>query len=138
MSVDQSVPSRRTLLLAGGGTAAVSLLAACGGATGGDSKSTVTLTAGSKLATVSDIPDGGALVVGQVVLARSGKTVTAHSAICTHQGCLVVAGAGNEVDCPCHGSQFTASTGAVLQGPAAVNLPAVKVTVKNGTVIWTG
>ncbi|WP_029137788.1 Rieske (2Fe-2S) protein [Nakamurella lactea] len=128
-----SLPNRRTVLAVGGGAAAAALVAACGSS---PTATTTTVAKGAELAAVSDIPDGGALVVDQVVLARTGDTVTAHSGICTHQGCAVVAAqSGDEVDCPCHGSRYTASTGAVLQGPATAPLPEVQVTVKNGTVL---
>jgi 3-phenylpropionate/trans-cinnamate dioxygenase ferredoxin subunit len=39
---------------------------------------------------------------------------------CTHQGCSLAGGhlAGTTVTCPCHGSQFDVTSGAVLRGPA--------------------
>ena len=39
---------------------------------------------------------------------------------CTHMGCSLASGAleGTTVTCPCHGSQFDVTTGAVLRGPA--------------------
>ena len=39
---------------------------------------------------------------------------------CTHRGCSLADGvlAGSTVTCPCHGSQFDVTTGAVLRGPA--------------------
>lgn len=39
---------------------------------------------------------------------------------CTHMGCSLAKGKldGTTVTCPCHGSQFDVSTGAVLRGPA--------------------
>ena len=73
-------------------------------------------------------------MVGQVLLARSGDTVVGHSVVCTHQGCPVQA-AGANADCNCHGSQFNATTGAVLKGPATQPLAAVAVTVKDGSVL---
>lgn len=92
---------------------------------------------GERLAALTDIPDGGSLVVGggsaALLLARSGSTVSAHSAICTHQGCTVGA-AGAEAHCPCHGSRYVAATGAVLQGPAPHSLPERAVTVFDGAV----
>ena len=39
------------------------------------------------------------------------------------------------IDCPCHGSQFDATTGAVVAGPAPSPLPPVSVTVRGGKVI---
>ena len=39
---------------------------------------------------------------------------------CTHMGCSLAKGKldGKTVTCPCHGSQFDVTTGAVLRGPA--------------------
>jgi thiosulfate dehydrogenase [quinone] large subunit len=65
-----------------------------------------------------------------VVRQRSGA-LAAHSAICTHAGCTVQY-AGGELVCPCHGSVFDATTGAVLQGPAAIGLPARRVIEHGG------
>ena len=42
-----------------------------------------------------------------------------HSAICTHMGCVVRWNSLEACfDCPCHGSQFAAADGSVLNGPA--------------------
>jgi nitrite reductase/ring-hydroxylating ferredoxin subunit len=39
---------------------------------------------------------------------------------CTHMGCSLAQGTldGMTVTCPCHGSQFDVTSGAVLRGPA--------------------
>jgi 3-phenylpropionate/trans-cinnamate dioxygenase ferredoxin component len=39
---------------------------------------------------------------------------------CTHMGCSLATGklVGTTVTCPCHGSQFNVTTGAVVRGPA--------------------
>ena len=55
----------------------------------------------------------------QVVVTQPSEGVfTGFSAICTHQGCLVTSVADGVIDCPCHGSAFSISDGAVLSGPA--------------------
>ena len=46
----------------------------------------------------------------------------AFSAICPHAGCTVQYSVGNIFICPCHGSQFDASNGNVMQGPAMTGL----------------
>lgn len=56
------------------------------------------------------------------VYADPGGDLVAVSAVCTHLGCTVEFNAEDSTwDCPCHGSRFSAN-GAVIQGPAAVNL----------------
>lgn len=93
---------------------------------------------GTAVAKLSDIPVGGTakatLNGAPILLAQptAGKVV-AFSAVCTHQGCTV-APAGNEFDCPCHGSRFAAATGDVLGGPAPSPLHKLTVTVAGDAV----
>jgi Rieske Fe-S protein len=94
---------------------------------------------GKPLARLSDIPVGGAISAtgpsGGLIIARpTAKTVVAFSAVCTHLGCTVVPN-GNELDCPCHGSVFNATTGAVITGPAPQSLHQVRVTLSGDTVL---
>ena len=133
--------TRRDLLVRGGavglGVAAVGVLAACGASGGGTSAGSGG-GAGGVLAKVSDIPVGGAVpatVNGKPVLLvqATAGTVTALSAICTHQGCTVMAVQG-ALACPCHGSVFGLD-GSVKQGPAPSPLPPVDVHVSNGEVL---
>jgi Rieske Fe-S protein len=130
--------SRRTFVAAGGLTAAGLALAACGGKSGNSSGSSSDGGSSSGVAKMSDIPDGGSLVVqsspkGPLALDRKGNTVVCHTAICTHMGCTVNA-AGKELHCPCHGSVYDAETGKVLHGPAPRSLAAIAVSVENGEV----
>jgi len=85
------------------------------------------------LVKLSAVPNGGSVTAGGVIVYRSGSTVKGHSNVCTHQGCTVPSG-GRTLQCPCHQSQFDASTGAVKQGPATKPLPAVPLVVKGGYV----
>ena len=95
--------------------------------------------ADADVAALADIPVGGSIdatIGGEPVLLSqpTAGTVVAFSAICTHQGC-VVAAAGSQLECPCHGSVFDAATGAVEQGPAPDPLPEVAVTVDGDRVV---
>jgi cytochrome b6-f complex iron-sulfur subunit len=64
------------------------------------------------LATVGAVVDIG----GQRALVRTGATTfLGLSRICTHQGCDTEV-RSNELQCPCHGSVFSAS-GSVIRGP---------------------
>ena len=87
---------------------------------------------------LSDIPVGSATsaTMGStpiVVAQPTAGNVVAFSAICTHAGCTV-APAGKEFDCPCHGSRYNGTTGAVIQGPAPSPLAKLTATVSGNTV----
>jgi Rieske Fe-S protein len=130
--------NRRTALKGAGGLGVIGLASACG-AGGGDSAAAATQVATGPLAALADLEVGGTKVVVQgrsrVAISRTGAdTVVAFSAICTHQGCTVKA-KGVELDCPCHGSKFDATTGAVLHGPAEAPLAAVPVRIADGQVV---
>lgn len=91
---------------------------------------------GQVLGTVSDIPTGGGIVTGGVVVTRDDSgNVHAFSATCTHQGCTVSSVEHGRITCPCHGSVFDAGTGAVVNGPATRPLPAIDVAVRRGQVV---
>jgi len=92
--------------------------------------------AGTRLASVSDVPAGGGVVLsGQnIVLTNTGGTIHGFSSTCTHQGCTVGGVSGGTINCPCHGSRFDAASGAVAAGPAQRALPAVRVVVQDGVV----
>jgi thiosulfate dehydrogenase (quinone) large subunit len=66
-----------------------------------------------------------------VIQPRSGQFV-AFDAVCPHAGCTVEYDPNAQVIiCPCHGSQFSAGTGAVEVGPAATGLK--KLTIAEGS-----
>jgi cytochrome b6-f complex iron-sulfur subunit len=134
----------RRMVLVGAGVAGIAALAACGG-----SKSSGAAAApapsgaagGAALAQLSDIPVGTAISAKAngkpVILTQpTAGTVKAFSAICTHMGCTVAPSSdGKELDCPCHGSKYNATTGAVIHGPAPKALAPVAVKVVGGAVV---
>jgi cytochrome b6-f complex iron-sulfur subunit len=145
--------SRRSVLAVGAAGWAGAALAACsqapapddptvrGPASSGRSGSeTPGSGSGKPLAQLSAIPVGGAVSAtgpdgASLIIARpSSDTVAAFSAICTHQRCTVQP-AGDRLDCPCHGSVYNASTGAVISGPAPRPLPSVRVTLSGDDVL---
>ncbi|MGZ4664118.1 MAG: Rieske (2Fe-2S) protein [Frankiaceae bacterium] len=90
------------------------------------------------LTTVSAVPPGGGVVLdsANVVVTRDQSgAVHAFSATCTHQGCTVNDVSNEVISCPCHGSQFNADTGAVVQGPATQPLPTVQVSVRGDQIV---
>jgi cytochrome b6-f complex iron-sulfur subunit len=134
--------SRRSVLAAGAGVVGVAALAACGSkskSAGAADSAAPASSASGALAKLSDVPVGGAVSAtagGKPILISqpTAGTVKAFSAICTHMGCTVGPGKG-ELDCPCHGSRYNLSTGAVIGGPAPKPLTEIPVKVVNGEVV---
>ena len=56
----------------------------------------------------------------KVSVAAAGGHLYAFDDACTHMGCSLGEGKleGTTVTCPCHGSQFDVTSGAVIRGPA--------------------
>lgn len=56
----------------------------------------------------------------KVSVASVGGQLHAFDDTCTHKACSLAKGKldGTTVTCPCHGSQFDVTSGAVLRGPA--------------------
>ncbi|UJP40474.1 QcrA and Rieske domain-containing protein [Cellulomonas palmilytica] len=145
---------RRQLLRGAGGVtlaaAGAVVLAACGGSGSGDGTTTDGAGPGAgpgaepgagdgALAQVTDVPVGGALLVEAdgtkiLLVQETAGTITALSAICTHQGCTVQP-ADTELHCPCHGSTFQLD-GTPVSGPAEEPLPAAEVHVEDGAVFF--
>ena len=93
---------------------------------------------GSALATTSEIPVGSGKIFTSekvVVTQPNSGDFKAFSAVCTHMGCIVSTISNGTIDCPCHGSQYSISTGAVVSGPAPSPLPAAPIKV-SGTNIF--
>jgi nitrite reductase/ring-hydroxylating ferredoxin subunit len=93
------------------------------------------------VAAVADVPAGQAMrfssgnVEGVVV--NDGGTIKAVSAVCTHQGCLLLLdAAAHRLRCPCHPTVFAVSGKLIsyqLATPPA-NLPALQARVRNGQI----
>lgn len=83
----------------------------------------------------ADVPVGGGAVVGAVVVTQpAAGTFKAFTAKCTHQGCAVNKVENGVIQCPCHGSRFSAEDGSVMQGPATAPLAEKKVTVSGDSL----
>lgn len=57
----------------------------------------------------------------KVTVASANGNLYAVDNTCTHMGCSLANGKlnGTTVTCPCHGSQFDVTSGAVIRGPAS-------------------
>ena len=148
---------RRTVLQAGGVIVAGGVVAAC--SSGGSTSATTAAGASSEaaatagpassavasggavagaVAQASDIPVGGGIIIEDPAVVITQPTegdIKAFTAICTHQGCLVSEVVDNEIICPCHGSKFSASDGAVINGPAQTPLQPAGVALDGGSVV---
>ena len=94
--------------------------------------------AGTVLGQASDIPVGGGAIytAAKVVVTQpSPGQYKAFSAVCTHVGCTMNKVANGTIDCPCHGSEFKITNGAVVTGPAPSPLPRKKIKIVNGQVL---
>ncbi|MCX4453350.1 Rieske (2Fe-2S) protein [Streptomyces sp. NBC_01340] len=130
------MPARRTVLR-GAALAPVAgiALSACSGGGGG---TPATPTAPVELGAESEIAKGGAQLYREanVVVSRAENgSLKAFSTICTHAGCAINKLQGTTLICPCHGSEFDAATGKVLQAPATAPLKELSVEAKGGKIV---
>lgn len=73
--------------------------------------------------TATPAPGGLKVMVSgerRVAVANVGGKLFGFDDVCTHRGCSLAEGTldGTVVTCPCHGSQFDVTSGAVVRGPA--------------------
>jgi thiosulfate dehydrogenase [quinone] large subunit len=102
---------------------------------------------GVRIGPASDVPIGGAAsftdpkagVPALVVQVKRGE-FRAFSAVCPHAGCQVQFDQPRDLFvCPCHGSIFNGSTGAVQQGPASTGLSSIAIALgSNGQLYADG
>lgn len=155
-STEREGLSRRTVMagvaVAGVGTG---LLAACGSDTeatdpeatdspGTDSSSPSSgeesspAGGGDALASTADVAVGGAVFLEDpsvVITQPTEGDFHAFNRACTHQGCPVVDIVDGNIHCSCHGSMFSMTDGAAVQGPATQPLTVVDITVEGDQIL---
>ena len=153
-----SLATRRGLLAGVGLVGLAGVTTACGGGSSsapagspaaGQGASSAPAASGAASNAASGASAGNALTATSATPVGSGKIFTgpkvvvtqptagefkAFSAICTHMGCIVSQVANGTIDCPCHGSQYSIATGAVVGGPAPMPLPAAPITVTGASI----
>ncbi|MER5775314.1 Rieske (2Fe-2S) protein [Streptomyces sp. NPDC002039] len=146
---DPTRTARRTVLAAGAVALTGGALAACGSSsekpaseagTGstpqdGGSSPAGSSAGGAALVKSSAVPVGGGTVLKEqklVVTQPTAGSFRCFTAVCPHQGCLVNKVENGSIDCPCHGSKFEITDGAVTKGPATTGLAEKKITVSPG------
>lgn len=147
--------TRRLVLLGAGAIGTTAVLAACGTSTtntngtdfsndpapagstaAGGTASGGATTGGSALATTADVPEGGGIITGDLVITQpTAGTYKAFSKVCTHAGCDVSKVDGGVITCPCHGSKFSIETGEPTTGPATKALAETKVKVDGDNIV---
>jgi nitrite reductase/ring-hydroxylating ferredoxin subunit len=153
---DHSLSRRRVLGVAIGGLG-LPVLAACAGNEGQTATDRVTSNAATSggnppagqvepLVATAQVPVGGGVILPDqnvVVTQPENGRFNGFSATCTHQGCLLSSVAGGTINCGCHGSQFSITTGANVTGPqgsppgSIAPLPKIPVRVKGANVVAT-
>jgi Rieske Fe-S protein len=101
-------------------------------------KPRTTQVTGTVLATAAEIPVGGGKIfpAERVVVTQPARgTYRGFSAVCTHVGCILSTVSNGTINCPCHGSEFKITNGAVVTGPAPAPLPKKPIKIVNGKVV---
>jgi thiosulfate dehydrogenase [quinone] large subunit len=114
------------------------------GSTPGPTSPPTTAPAGTPIGMARQVPVGGAASFTDpktgdpslVIQLEKGQFV-AYDAVCPHAGCTVgYSSAAKLIVCPCHGSEFDPSNGAVVSPPAPHGLTAIRVAeATNGELV---
>lgn len=144
MSLDDVQVPRQQVIRGAGLVVAAGALAACSkseekpaatGGSGASGSSGAAKPAGDVITKTTDVPVGGGVIVGEVVVTQpAAGTFKGFSSKCTHKGCAVNKVADGTIDCPCHGSKFNLD-GSVANGPATAPLETQAIAVKGDSIV---
>ncbi|MFI6503397.1 Rieske (2Fe-2S) protein [Nonomuraea typhae] len=126
---------RKVLGVAGAAVCGAAVLAGCGGA---EPSGPAPGIKGKEIVKAADVPVGGGKVISKwkiVVTQPTAGVYKAFSAACTHKGCAVGSPKEGVMTCPCHGSEFDASDGKCLKGPATAPLTALQVKLEGDGIV---
>jgi Rieske Fe-S protein len=108
------------------------------GSTAQSAAPAATSTGPTTLTTTSNVKVGSGFIdttAAIVVTQPTAGEYKAFTAVCTHMQCIVGSVTNNVIQCPCHGSQYSASTGEVIQGPATQALAAKTIKVSGDNIV---
>ena len=117
-------------------TASAAATSGAGSASSGSTSSSA--AGGSTLTTTSNVKVGSGYIdttAAVVVTQPTAGEYKAFTAVCTHMQCIVGSVSNNVIQCPCHGSQYSAKDGSVIQGPATQALAAKTITVSGDNIV---
>lgn len=132
--MSRPIVSRRIVFSGLGALGVAGALAGCAGSDGDGSE----VEAGAELATTSEVPVGGGIVLadaGVVITQPTAGDFKAFTATCTHEGRTVTSVDGDTIVCAHHGSSYDATTGEVDGGPAPEGLASVAITVEGDRIL---
>jgi thiosulfate dehydrogenase (quinone) large subunit len=128
-----SALSPDTPTLSTGGTGATTTTTAGNGS--GATTTTGPTPSGTAVGPAASVPVGGSASFTDptsgdpsLVIQQPAGQFTAFDAVCPHAGCTVgYVASARIIACPCHGSEFDASNGSVLRGPAPRGLTPITI-----------
>jgi nitrite reductase/ring-hydroxylating ferredoxin subunit len=122
------------------GIGVAAALAGCGGSSDDDGGggSTAEPETGAELATTSEVPVGGGIILTDeriVITQPTEGDFKAFTAVCTHQQNTVTSVEDGVIHCSFHGSAFSAESGEVENGPAGSPLAEVSIEVQGDKIL---